>query len=662
MTPPDEHELTACEQGLRRAALAGVVLDLRAGDAGKDDPTIGNEWGAERTLRANVLYQHLVSERPGRAVVIRGARISGALNLAAATIRCPVILEGCSFDGPVNLSEATVESVCLNGCRLTCVQAAQLRTRGDFQLRRSVAAVVGLQGAHIGGNLRLDAATLIGGSWPPELAGATLHPFVDVGDDQERLAGVALVADELQVDGEMLIRSGFRASGEVRLIGARVRGQLNLNGAHLRNKTGRALNADRLTVEGSMFFQEGFIAEGEVRLIGVRVHGQLNLTGARLTCSIGSALNAAHADIGGSMLCRDLVAVGELRFLGAAIHGQLNLNGARLSNASGSVLNAARVEIGGSMLCRELVASGELRFLGARIRDQVNFDGARLISTTGKALTADRLTVDGSAFFQKGFIAEGEVRLVGARIAGQLSFDGATLVNPDGNALALQESQVQGSLRLLFSVSPDGTVDLRGARSVVLIDHEQAWPRDLRLAGFTYDQLLARPDVSVKVRLRWIRHDTDGYSPQPYEQLSAYYRRSGHEPYARTVAIAKQRHRRETLRPPGRLGSLLFGAAVGYGYRAWLAGVWLVVAWAIGSVLMATAFPEDFRAAKPKAEIPDFQPALYSLDLLLPIVNLRQQDAWIAEGPAQWGAVLTILGWVLATAAIAAVTGVLKKD
>jgi hypothetical protein len=53
---------------------------------------------------------------------------------------------------------------------------------------------------------------------------------------------------------------------------------------------------------------------------------------------------------------------------------------------------------------------------------------------------------------------------------------------------------------------------------------------------------------------------------------------------------------------------------------------------------------------------------LYTLDLLLPVVNLHQRDAWVAHGAAQWGALLTIAGWILATAWIAALTGVFNKD
>lgn len=127
------------------------------------------------------------------------------------------------------------------------------------------------------------------------------------------------------------------------------------------------------------------------------------------------------------------------------------------------------------------------------------------------------------------------------------------------------------------------------------------------------------------------------------------------------MAIAKQQSRRGTLSLPGKAWSLLLGATVGHGYRALFAGLWLVLLWAVGA-LFGLAYPEHFKAAGPIAEIAAFQPLLYSVDLVLPIVDLGQRDAWIAEGPAQLGVFLTLAGWVLATAAVAALTGLLKKD
>jgi hypothetical protein len=60
---------------------------------------------------------------------------------------------------------------------------------------------------------------------------------------------------------------------------------------------------------------------------------------------------------------------------------------------------------------------------------------------------------------------------------------------------------------------------------------------------------------------------------------------------------------------------------------------------------------------------PRFQPFVYALDTLLPVVDLHQQDNWIPSGLAQWWAWASILaGWVLTTAVAAALTGLIKKE
>jgi hypothetical protein len=45
------------------------------------------------------------------------------------------------------------------------------------------------------------------------------------------------------------------------------------------------------------------------------------------------------------------------------------------------------------------------------------------------------------------------------------------------------------------------------------------------------------------------------------------------------------------------------------------------------------------------------------------VVDLHQQDSWIPRGVAQWWAWACILaGWVLTTAVVAALAGLLKKE
>ncbi|MCZ0984856.1 hypothetical protein O1M54_02470 [Streptomyces diastatochromogenes] len=180
--------------------------------------------------------------------------------------------------------------------------------------------------------------------------------------------------------------------------------------------------------------------------------------------------------------------------------------------------------------------------------------------------------------FSAGFTADGTVRLRGARVSDNLTFEGAVLNGPpDGHGPSLV-ALLMRAVDFDFTPArpPSGTVDLRGAQVSYLHDSDHSWPDTVELDGFVYGSIkvaeagerreaVARRD-SVAHRVAWIRR-SPGYNPQPYEQLASWYRKAGHDDDARRVLLARQRHRRRTLHPAGRLWGLLLDAAVGYGYR-----------------------------------------------------------------------------------------------
>ena len=85
------------------------------------------------------------------------------------------------------------------------------------------------------------------------------------------------------------------------------------------------------------------------------------------------------------------------------------------------------------------------------------------------------------------------------------------------------------------------------------------------LIGLTYDDL-AGDDLGVTDRLRWLRRTPHPYSPQPYQQLAAYYRRLGRDDLARRVLLESQRWRRRQRLPWLRWWGWLQDALAGYGY------------------------------------------------------------------------------------------------
>ncbi|MDX2909206.1 hypothetical protein PV517_10905 [Streptomyces griseiscabiei] len=103
-----------------------------------------------------------------------------------------------------------------------------------------------------------------------------------------------------------------------------------------------------------------------------------------------------------------------------------------------------------------------------------------------------------------------------------------------------------------------------------------------------------------------------------------------------------------------------YDATVGYGYRPWLAGVWLLVLTLLGTAAFDTGDPTPVK----RGEGAPFQPFVYTLDLLVPIGGLGQRAAWYwTESTLQWLAhILVALGWILTTAVIAGVTRTLQRN
>jgi hypothetical protein len=365
------------------------------------------------------------------------------------------------------------------------------------------------------------------------------------------------------------------------------------------------------------------------------------------------------------MLCIEgFTAHGEVNLLGAHIGGHLSFDGAILSNPNGLALHADGLTVDGAMFGRNgFRAEGEVRLLGAHIGRQLNFNGAILSNPNGLALYADQLTVDQHMLCAEGFTADGEVNLLSAKIGGQLNFDGATLTNRDGRALHLQQARTP-ALLLRLKAPPEGQVDLTDAHVGALVDNQASWPDRLRLDGFVYDALYEDPPITAAARLDWLTRDEQPYTPQPYEQLAAAYRRAGRDEDARTVAMTKQRRRQATLNLPGRAWNSLLRRTVGYGYRPWQAGLWLVALWLVGTLVFATTHANgQVTPAKKPEELQHFNPLVYALDVLLPIVNLGQESGWV---PHRFAAVtywlLALAGWVLTTAVVAALTGLIKRD
>ncbi|TJZ54418.1 oxidoreductase [Streptomyces piniterrae] len=429
----------------------------------------------------------------------------------------------------------------------------------------------------------------------------------------------------------------------LRIAGARISGVLDLSGAD---------------IEHGMWFKECWFERG-VGLYGATTR-TVEITGSRLP-----GLNLTMARVEGRVVLRRTVLSGSLELVNARLAGELILSDAVISHPGDWALVAGGLAMEGGLFCRRTIVHGGIRLLGAHLPGGLHMEEARLRHPEGVALLADRAVVSSLAM-SEGFTAEGTVSLRGAQIADQLTLDNAVL-QARGTALDCTHMQA-GAFVFTPAEPPSGPVDLQDARAGTVHDRAGAWPDTVRLQGFTYGSLHDSTELqassagqgsSVGRRVAWIRRHP-GYAAQPYEQLAAWYRRLGHDDDARRVMLAKQRHRRKTLGLPARLWGHLLDGTVGYGYRPWLAGVWLAALVLLGTTVFGAHSP---RPTEP-GQVPPFNAFVYTLDLLIPIGGLGQRTSWYWQGgTAAWlSYALVAAGWILTTAVLAGITRTLNRN
>jgi hypothetical protein len=414
----------------------------------------------------------------------------------------------------------------------------------------------------------------------------------------------------------------------VRLRGARVTGQLTI-------RDGTVEHA--LVLTGCHLDEEPIFNGSSTRI--------LRFTDCRMPGFRGAGLRVAgHLSLSGSWI------TGTVRTARAQFDSGLWLAGTKIVTTDEWALYSGAMVVDTGMYLSNADVTGGVRLVGARLNGGLFLEGTTLRNPGKMALACDNMVVED--IMEGRFTALGCVRLRGARVNGRLSVTGV-IRSPD-TKYALHASHVEVREFYLKPAEPiDGLVTLAHSRIGTLRDELATWPERLRLNGLVYEGL--RGDV--RHRIDWVSRDPMGYRPQPYEQLAGWYLRDGNDVLARRTLLAKQRARRRTMSPGGRLWSGMLDLTVGYGYRPWLAALWFVLLLVVGTVSYALVPP---RPLKPE-EAPGFDAFAYTFDLLLPIGAFGQRALFDPAGWTQGLAyVLIAAGWILATALITGATRVLR--
>ena len=513
---PDELHVAEFDPALLWDAEAEIVARTMRGEvaafAGSALPLIRAAF-----LRYLLLGMQWPVQLPG--VRIRGVRIEDALDLADCAGPEPaglpgLALEACEIAAPIDLNNARIARLSLRDSRIGEVRARAVRIDGVLDISGVApldgTAWIDAHAAVIDGDLLARGARLEAPMPRPgiahrdaryalRLSGAEIRGSLDLmggfvgiggialdtahvtGDVVARGAGVgagegdAIGAQAARFDGVVILGDGFVAAGVIWLMGARIAGTLDMNGARLANRSddghGVVLAADTAEVGGSVLLRNGFIAEGAVSLRGAHIGASLECDGASLTNATsdggGIALAADHATIGGAVLLRNgFSAQGAVSLIGTKLGGNLECDGASLSNAttdgSGVALAAENAEIGGAVLLRHgFVARGGVSLLGATIDSNVECCGALLEnwpdSGSRETLRLTNAEIAGDVLLNQGFVSRGHVSLWGTNIGRDFDCSTATFIGPSpvvagrssAGAMVATNLSVAGDMKLI---------------------------------------------------------------------------------------------------------------------------------------------------------------------------------------------------------------------
>jgi hypothetical protein len=636
--------------------VRGERLDL-VGEGSVDEPA-KRSWGAASTVPADLIRdvlrgQSAVTPDP-KGLMLRGARISGRLDLENMTTGVWLDLEDCFLSEGLVARDANLPGLSLFRCLIEHstgppIDAARMDASNFISLSESV----------VNANTK-DGAVI--------LSGARIGGDVDCSDAEIRNeSGSALLADGLRVDRDVSLSGVFEGTGAevVSMASAHVGGDLHISGGKIRNKSrpdlsvddvpsGPALYADDLRVDRDLVLGEGFEAvsvteDAAVVLSHAHVGGRLiTWGGAKLRSESGPALLAD-----GLQVDRDLRLGNGFEVVGggetaavvlshAHIGGRLFFWGGTISNQSGPAVHAHGLQVDMDLFLRDefvVFSAGHepgVSLRGARIGGDFDCSGAWIRNESGPALDADTLRVGRNAFLR------GDFRAVG---------------NTEQAVVNLTEAHIAGVIELV----PSAVENRSHPESLFSID------------GLTYSGIPLGLDTSHEW-LQLLRYRTPSFAAQPYQQLAAAYRAAGQDGDVRKVLMEQRRHqvRSGTLtNPAARAWAKLTGLTLGYGYQPWRALIGLFAVVVLG-VLLAVGSP-DGALTHPKGSLSPGDACStverigVGLDIALPVITTSARDRCdITATPsgnrvvvAGWA--LQVLAWGFATLFIAGFTGAVRK-
>src|SRR5215469_4703410 len=230
--------ITTAEQKMLRGAprrqLTWLGPDSDSGNP-RNDPIHGDRWGAERTIRADLL-RWLITDRDALRYVhpsgisIAAARVDSMVDLSYLKVSRPVTLLSCYLPDGIDISNAQLQGLELRNSRTGPISGDLVRVESDLEFTYGTYGAVSLFRAQVGGDLNFSGSRI---SEP---------------------GGDGLDAVEMTLGGEAEFDDGFTTDGIVDFRLAQIARSLSVRGASFTGNSENGLNVERATIGGTLLW------------------------------------------------------------------------------------------------------------------------------------------------------------------------------------------------------------------------------------------------------------------------------------------------------------------------------------------------------------------------------------------------------------------------
>jgi hypothetical protein len=476
----------------RRRATADRLIAAASDQTVLDCMTTGGEAG---DLAAAAIRSALVerADQVGQyGVRISNARITGELDLSGCTVGFPIQFHDCEF----------VEPLLIEGSDLDLLAVVGTAVNGQDRLQSSVPGILG-NGLRVRRDLVLSHTLITGAHETTSSVGRTAAVWLTESEIGGRIIAVgavidtpghrAIQADRCRVTGDIRLIRGFRATAEIRLIGARL-GSLDLAGCQLVSHNGRALDLAEATLGGSLFITDSPrhtpVIEGRLEMGRASINGRILIRRAILKAPPAGegrhlynakdpaerlAVVAQGVSIRGDLSLEEKsCVVGGMTFAGATIDGGLLMDGAKIRNSQDLALDLTHARIGSKISAKGTKVRGTVDLNGAEVAGPLDFEGAVLTSPDLRyCLTAVRTVVHGDVRLLDAEIGglypgampgeSGGLTFRGADLRGIFDAEGAKVTSPGDATINLHQARIAGNVRLCGGFRSVGFIALNRA-------------------------------------------------------------------------------------------------------------------------------------------------------------------------------------------------------